>query len=180
MTAFYIHITSSFFVLVAGLTQFSKTLMFKKPKLHRNIGKMYVFLVLVVACPSGFVMAFYGNGGWPARYAFILQGLSWWFLTYMAYKTIKEGDREEHGKYMIRSYAMTLSAISLRGATYLVSMWKMSNGITCPNSSYFLLCYPDFYVLVAWLSWIVNLVIAEFLIIIGIMRYYLPKKDVAK
>ncbi len=173
MLAFYIHITSAVVVLAAGLTQFSKTLMFKYPQLHRKIGKAYVVLILGLACPSGFVMAFYGNGGWLARYAFILQAISWWFLTYMAYRAIKKRDLEAHGKYMIRSYAMTLSAISLRAATYVVSMWKMNNGITCPNSTYFLFCYPDFYVLVAWLSWIVNLIVAEFLIMMGIMRYYL-------
>lgn len=172
MIAFYIHISSSVIVLAAGLTQFSKYLMFKQAQWHRLIGKIYVALILLVACPSGLVMAFYGNGGWAARYAFILQAVGWWFLTYMAYKTIKNGDLKTHGKYMIRSYAMTLSAISLRGATYVVSSWKMSQGIFCPSSAYFLLCYPDFYVLLAWLSWIVNLVIAEFLIMIGILKYY--------
>lgn len=172
LTAFYIHISSSVLVIATGLTQFSKTLMFKYPKWHRGIGKMYVILVLFVAGPSGFVMAFYGNGGFWARCAFVLQAMFWWGLTYMAYQTVKEGKLKEHGKYMIRSYAMTLSAISLRGATYVVAVWKMRNGIFCPNSDYHLLCYPDFYILVAWLSWIVNVLIAELLIVLGIMKYY--------
>ena len=180
MTAFYIHITSAALVLAAGLTQFSKYLMFQKAALHRRIGKAYVLLILLVACPSGFIMAFYGNGGWAARYAFILQALAWWFLTYMAYQTIRKGQLEAHAKYMIRSYAMTLSAISLRGATYILSEWKMSNGIQCLGDAHFLLCYPDFYILVAWLSWIVNLVIAEVLIACGITQYYLGKKNVAE
>ena len=174
MAAFYIHISSAVVVLAAGLTQFSKYFLKNYPILHRKIGKLYVFLILCVACPSGFVMAFYGNGGWAARYAFILQAVAWWFLTYMAYVTIKKRALVEHSKYMIRSYAMTLSAISLRGATYAVSVWKMNNGIVCPDDDYFLLCYPDFYILIAWLSWVVNLIIAEFLIIIGIVQYYFP------
>ncbi len=177
MAAFYIHIFSSVFVLAAGLTQFSKTFLLKYPVLHRKIGKIYVFLVLCVACPSGFVMAFYGNGGWAARYAFILQALGWWFFTFMAYSTVKNRKLKEHSKYMIRSYAMTLSAISLRAATYIASVWKMNNGINCPDPEYFLICYPDFYILIAWLSWIVNLIIAEFMIIIGITEYYFPLKS---
>jgi uncharacterized membrane protein len=177
MTAFYIHISSAVVVLAAGLTQFSKTFLSKYPLLHRKIGKIYVFLVLCVACPSGFVMAFYGNGGWAARYAFILQASGWWFLTFMAYYSVKNKNLKEHSKYMIRSYAMTLSAISLRAATYIASVWKMNNGINCPDPEYFLICYPDFYILIAWLSWIVNLIIAEFLIIIGITEYYFPLKS---
>jgi hypothetical protein len=177
LAAFYIHISSSIFVIAAGLTQFSKTIMFQYPKLHRNIGKSYVFLVLLVAGPSGLVMAFYGNGGILARSAFVLQAIFWWVLTYKAYQSIRKGAVGTHGEYMIRSYAMTLSAISLRAATYLVSDWKLRNGITCPNSTYHLICYPDFYVLVAWLSWVVNLVIAEVLIWLGIMKYYFPTRD---
>lgn len=172
LAAFYIHITSAVLVIAAGLTQFSKKLMFQYPKWHRSIGKLYVFLILFVAGPSGFVMAFYGNGGFWARCAFVLQAIIWWWLTFRAYQTIRRGASEAHGRYMIRSYAMTLSAISLRAATYLVSDWKLRNGIICPNSTYSLLCYPDFYILVAWLSWVVNLVIAEFLIWIGLVKYY--------
>lgn len=175
LTAFYIHISSAVLVIAAGLTQFSKIVMFQYPKWHRNIGKMYVFLVLLVAGPSGLVMAFYGNGGFWARFAFISQAVLWWGFTYKAYQTIRKGAVQTHGKYMLRSYAMTLSAISLRAATYLVSDWKLRNGITCPNSTYHLLCYPDFYILVAWLSWVINLIVAEVLIWMGIMNYYFDK-----
>ena len=177
LTAFYIHISSAVLVIAAGLSQFSKTLMFQYPKWHRNIGKMYVFLVLLVAGPSGFLMAFYGNGGFWARCAFVLQAIFWWGLTYKAYQLIRKGKVKAHGKYMIRSYAMTLSAISLRAATYLVSDWKLRNGIICPDSTYHLICYPDFYIVVAWLSWIANLILAEILIYFGIMNYYFDKKD---
>jgi uncharacterized membrane protein len=174
LAAFYIHISSAVFVIAAGLTQFSKTLLFQYPKWHRNIGKSYVFLILFVAGPSGFVMAFYGNGGFWARLAFVLQAVLWWGLTYKAYQTIRKGAIKAHGKYMLRSYAMTLSAISLRAATYLVSDWKLRNGILCPNTTYHFICYPDFYILVAWLSWGVNLIVAEVLIRLRIMNYYFP------
>lgn len=177
LAAFYIHISSAVLVIAAGLTQFSKILMFQYPKWHRNIGKLYVFLVLFVAGPSGLLMAFYGNGGFWARCAFVLQAVFWWGLTYKAYETIRKGAVQQHGKYMIRSYAMTLSAISLRAATYVVSDWKLRNGITCPNAAYHLVCYPDFYILVAWLSWVVNLIVAESLIGLGIMNYYFDSKD---
>ncbi|MCP4439375.1 MAG: DUF2306 domain-containing protein [Aureispira sp.] len=175
MIAFYIHIGSSVIVLAAGLTQFSKTLMFKYPKWHRNMGKLYIFMILVVSAPSGLVMAFYGNGGPPAQFAFVLQAVGWWFLTYMAYRTIRQKKLREHGEYILRSYAMTMSAITLRLGTYGVSVYKANNGIYCEPEVFSMLCYPHFYILVAWISWIGNLVIAEILIWVGLLNYYLGK-----
>ena len=37
--SFYLHISTSIFVLLAGLTQFSNVVLKQHPKLHRNIGK---------------------------------------------------------------------------------------------------------------------------------------------
>jgi hypothetical protein len=175
MIAFYTHISSSVLVLAAGLTQFSKTLMFKYPKWHRNIGKFYVFTVLFLSGPSGLLMAFYGSGGAAAQWAFVLQALGWWFFTYMAYATILKKDLVQHGEYMLRSYAMAFSAITLRAGTYLVSWFKFQYGIRCPDEAWNMLCYPNFYVLEAWLSWVLNIIIVEILIMMGIMRYYFPK-----
>jgi len=181
MIAFYTHISSSVLVLAAGLTQFSKTLMFKYPKWHRNIGKFYVFTVLFLSGPSGLLMAFYGSGGAAAQWAFVLQALIWWFFTYMAYTTILKKDFVQHGQYMMRSYAMAFSAITLRAGTYLVSLFKFQYGIHCPDEAWNMLCYPNFYVLEAWLSWVLNIIIIEILIMMGIMNYYFPKmKNVLK
>jgi hypothetical protein len=120
-------------------------------------------------------MAFYGSGGAAAQWAFILQALGWWFFTYMAYATILKKDLVQHGEYMLRSYAMAFSAITLRAGTYLVSWFKFQYGIRCPDEAWNMLCYPNFYVLEAWLSWVLNIIIVEILIMMGIMRYYFPK-----
>jgi hypothetical protein len=177
MIAFYIHISSSVLVLAAGLTQFSKTLMFKYPKWHRNIGKFYVFTVLFLSGPSGLVMAFHGSGGAAAQWAFVLQALGWWFFTYLAYVTILKKDLVKHGEYMLRSYAMAFSAITLRAGTYVVSWYKMQYHIRCPDEAWSMLCYPNFYVLEAWLSWVLNIMMVELLIMAGIMKYYFPKMN---
>lgn len=164
LLAFYTHISSSVFVLAAGVTQFSKTLMFKYPKVHRLIGKWYVFLVLFVAAPSGFVMAFSGSGGIFAQIAFVCQAIFWWILTYLSYVYILKGKLKEHGAYMFRSYAMTFSAITLR-AMSAVLFWAQEGG-------YHNIGYPESYILLAWSSWVINLLVAEFLLYLGILRYY--------
>jgi hypothetical protein len=174
MIAFYTHISSSVFVLAAGLTQFSKTLMFRYPIWHRNIGKAYVFTVLLLSGPSGFIMAFYGSGGATAQWAFLLQALGWWYFTYMAYVTVLKKDLLRHGEYMLRSYAMAFSAITLRLATYLVSSYKFAFELRCADDANNMLCYPNFYITEAWLSWVLNLILVEILILTGLMRYYFP------
>ena len=174
MIAFYTHISSAVLTLAAGLTQFSKTLMFKYPIWHRNIGKFYVFTVLFLSAPSGCVMAFYGSGGASAKWAFLLQAFGWWYFTYMAYITVLKKDLLKHGEYMLRSYAMAFSAITLRAGTYLVSWYKFAYELRCSDEANSMLCYPNFYVAEAWLSWILNLFLAELLILFGIMHYYFP------
>ncbi len=177
MLAFYIHISSSVLVLAAGLTQFSKRLMFQYPRWHRNIGKVYVFVILLFSAPSGLLMAFYGSGGAAAQWAFVLQATCWWFFTYMAYYHIRKGQLKKHAAFMLRSYALTFSAITLRAGTYLASFFKMHMGIRCPNEDWSWLCYPNFYILEAWLSWMGNLLVIEVLLMMGILAYYFPSKN---
>jgi hypothetical protein len=57
-----------------------------------------------------------------------------------------------HGAFMFRSYALTLSAITLRAYTYIIDWLRLP-------------IHPiDTYILTAWLSWIPNLLLAEWLI----------------
>ncbi len=149
--SFYLHITTSLFVLAAGLTQFNNQWLKNRVNLHRNIGKLYVFFVLFLSCPSGFIMALYANGGVPAKVSFVFTSLLWWIFTFFAYTSIRKKDVVQHRQMMIRSYALTLSAISLRIYTYIFPMISDLYG-------------KDLYILVAWLSWVPNLIVAEMLI----------------
>lgn len=73
------------------------------------------------------------------------------FFTFKAYTAIRNREFILHGNFMIRSYALTLSALTLRAWKYIIV----------------LLFHPqpmDVYMLVAWLGWVPNLFIAEWLI----------------
>jgi hypothetical protein len=149
--AFYIHICTSLFVLFFGIFQFVKPLLNKFPSLHRMLGKAYILLILVFSAPSGLVMAFYANGGIWAKISFIIISVLWWVFTYAAYVKIINKNIEDHISFMIRSYALTLTAISLRTYVVILPFFVHLHG-------------KEMYVLVAWLSWIPNLLIAEGLI----------------
>jgi len=149
--AFYTHISSSLFVLLLGGVQFSQTLLLKKPKIHRLCGKIYVGLVLFVSAPSGLIMGFYANGGWAAKTSFVIISVLWWYFTFVAYRKAVRRDLASHLAYMFRSYALTLSAITLRMYVLLLPAVIHLHG-------------REMYTLVAWLSWVPNLMIAEVLI----------------
>ena len=149
--AFYIHIALSTFVLLVGIFQFVKPIIRKWPKTHRLLGKIYIILVLLFCAPSGFVMALYANGGFWARTSFVITASLWWLFTFLAYKNARDKQFKLHIANMYRSYAMTLTAISLR--LYVLIL---------PHFIH--LHSSQMYTLVAWLSWIPNLIIAELLI----------------
>ncbi|MBC8110446.1 MAG: DUF2306 domain-containing protein [Verrucomicrobia bacterium] len=165
IAAFYLHIFSSIFVLAAGATQFSRTLMLDYPVWHRNIGKMYVFVVLFVSSPGALWMSFYANGGIISQIGFtVLTGL-WFTFTLLAWQTVLKKDFVSHGNMMIRSYALTFSAITLRTYQFGLSFLREDNPLS-PAETYIILSY---------LSWIPNLVIAEICIRNGFSRKLMRK-----
>ena len=149
--AFFIHVYASMWVLFAGFTQFSKTIQQQYPRLHRNLGYIYVVDVLLITGPAGLLMGFYANGGWSSRIAFVLLALLWIYFTAMALIRAKQKDFSAHRRFMIRSYALTLSAITLRAWKYAIT-----NTVELPPM--------DVYRVVAWLGWGLNLIIAEWVI----------------
>ncbi|MFN8284127.1 MAG: DUF2306 domain-containing protein [Chitinophagales bacterium] len=149
--AFFVHVFTSMFALIAGFTQFSKSILKKHKKIHRNIGKLYVFVILFLTGPSGFIMAIYANGGLTSKIGFLLLDILWIYFTVLAFRFALKKDFKQHKQYMYRSYALTLSAITLRAWKYiLVFLFQPAP--------------MDIYRIVAWLGFVPNLLLIEFLI----------------
>lgn len=150
--AFFIHVFSSMFALIAGFTQFFRGILKNHPWLHRGMGRVYVIAVVIFSGPAGFVMGLYANGGVSSRIAFCSLALCWMYTTIAAVVAIYRRKVESHRRWMIRSYALTLSAVTLR-------LWKYA-------IVFFFQPRPmDVYQLVAWLGWIPNIIVAELLIV---------------
>lgn len=152
LPVFYTHVYSSIFILLAGFTQFSATVQRKYKKVHRTVGITYVVLLLLFSAPSGLVMAIHANGGWVAKIFFIPLAVLWWWFTYKAWVTARKHQYKAHREFMIRSFALTLSAITLR-------LWKVI------LVTLFQPAPMDVYMIIAGLGWIPNLIIAEYFII---------------
>lgn len=151
MTAFYIHISSSILVVLTGPFQFVKALRNKYLQLHRVLGKIYVGSILFLAAPSGFYMGLFANGGIGAQIGFVLLSFLWFGFTFLGYKSVKEKKILQHKKWMIRSYALSFSAVTLR---LYVPLLSLGFGLE-----------HDFVVVItSWINWIPNLLVAEWII----------------
>ena len=102
--SFYIHVFTSTLVLVAGLMQFVT----RYRVLHRFSGYVYSVVVLLFSGPTGLVMAFYDNGGTPAKVSFAQLAVLWLGTTAVAMWQVYERQWQAHARYMIRSYALAL------------------------------------------------------------------------
>ncbi len=146
--AFFSHVYTSIFVLILGITQFSNTIRSTFSSIHKIFGKLYVFLILLIAAPSGLIMALHANGGVFSKISFSIQALLWFWFTYKAFRYAKNKQWDNHQKFMLRGFALTLSAISLR-----LFKWIIVSTIELPPM--------DTYKIVSWLGWVFNLTLVE-------------------
>lgn len=150
LTLFYIHVYSSIIVLLTGFLAITR-FQFGIKAFHRHVGKIYIFLILFLAAPTGIYMAFFANGGWSSKISFVILGILWWWSTFKAFQLIKNKNFTGHRNWMWRSFAFAFSAVTLR-------LWKWV-------IVYFLHPNPmDVYQIVAWLGWIPNILFVELLI----------------
>lgn len=149
--AFFIHVYTSIFVLLAGFTQFSTQIRLRFPNIHQNVGRLYVLIIVFLAGPSGLILGYHANGGWSSQLAFCILAILWIYFTIMSFLKIRRKDIGAHANFMYRSFALTLSAITLRAWKYLLVAFFQPRPM-------------DVYRWVAWLGWVVNLLIVEIII----------------
>ncbi len=144
---FYAHIASSPIALFCGTLQMSRDVRDRWPRFHRSLGKVYVVLVLSCVAPGGAVMSLRAFGGWSTMLCFGSMSAFAWGFTFLAWREAKAGRYASHGRWMMRSYLMLCSAITLRLIHYLIQPLDFDATFA--------------YQLSAWLSWIVPLGVFE-------------------
>jgi hypothetical protein len=159
--SFYFHIFSSVVLVFTGFLQFNRYILKNTPRFHRISGAIYLVVVLFLSGPSGWILSLYANGGILAKVSFLTLTSLWWITTLLAYYYLRKHEYLQHGNWMARSYSLTLSAVTLRFYAYLFDVFGVSFD---PITTYTLLAY---------LSWIPNLTIAEWIIRKETMKRYL-------
>ncbi len=157
LPAYYAHVLVAGVILVIGLFQIHPTWGLYWKRLHRTFGRIYVFGILFFSAPGGLVMSFFINRGPWVLTSFLLQCGLWFTCTYLAYRYIRQGKIQDHRQWMLRSYSLTLAAITLRLYVFL-SSWSFD------------LAQPVAYATIAWLSWLPNLLLCEWYLKINSRR----------
>ena len=104
-TMFYIHIVFGGIALLIGWLQFNKKLRLKNMQLHRIIGKVYIFSVLLSAL-SGFYIGYFATGGIIAKSGFMTMAAAWFLTTFFGFTEIKKRNIIKHQKLMIYSLSL--------------------------------------------------------------------------
>ncbi|HEY7798877.1 MAG TPA: DUF2306 domain-containing protein [Hyphomonadaceae bacterium] len=141
-----LHIAASAVAMILGAFQFLRVLRQKAPGVHRWLGRFYIASCLIGGAAGGSI-ALSSTAGPVAGWGFFMLAIIWLFATVMAWAAALRRDFTSHERWMIRSFALTLAAVTLR--LYL------------PASIVFDLEFVTAYTVIAWICWVPNLIIAE-------------------
>ena len=111
---FYIHILAGMCCISTSLIQFSRIILKKASAIHRWSGRVYVFVVLFLGAPTGLYMSFFAKGSFWERALFMFMAMFWFFTTLNGLKMILKKNVLAHKIWMIRSYAMAMTAVTFR------------------------------------------------------------------
>ncbi len=106
------HILGGTLALIIGPAQFSSRLRRRNIKLHRMLGRVYVYSVFVAA-PLGIIMATHSHNR-MFTLAITVQSGTWILTTAMAFITARNRQIQQHREWMVRSYAVTFTFIATR------------------------------------------------------------------
>ncbi|THD35144.1 MAG: DUF2306 domain-containing protein [Sphingomonas sp.] len=144
-----LHVVGGVTALLLGPLQFVRFVRTRWPGFHRVTGRLYV-IACAIGAPAGFMLALGTTAGPVAVVGFAIPALLWPVFTGLGWRAAVERRFGDHREWMLRSYAITATAITLR--------------LMLPASA--LLGYPFYpaYRVIAWLGWITNLAFVEFYI----------------
>ena len=145
-----LHIAGGMGALLAGPWQFSEKLRARGLNLHRWLGRFYL-LEVALGSVAGFAMATVSEQGLPTHLGFGALAVLWFFTGLQAYRMVLRGNIAAHRQWMIRNFALTLAAVTLRN--YMPLMLFVLHWSFRPA-----------YITVSWLCWVPNLLVAEWLI----------------
>ena len=155
--AFYAHIVFAGLALLVGGFQFSRRLRRKSLTAHRWVGRTYVFSVYVGGA-AAFVMSFFSSVAFLGFFGFGTLAVLWVWTTHRGLRSAREHDLASHQAWMIRSFALSYAAPTLRIWLVVLVLVQLPFGL--PGD----VVASNAYAPVPFLCWLPNIVVAEFII----------------
>jgi uncharacterized membrane protein len=142
---FYLHIGGGMVALAGTPFQLWARVRDRHPRYHRIAGRV-IATAIVLGSIGGLGMSFTAYGGVPNRIGFATLAVLWASTVLLAVRAIRAGDVAQHRRWMIRAASLTFAAVTLR-------LWL--GGLTP------LVGFEPTYAVLGWLSWVPNLLVAE-------------------
>ncbi len=158
--ALYVHIVASSVALLVGPLQFSQRLRRRSRRTHRLLGRVYLGGVAVGAV-SAVLMLPTNSAGIVGFFGFGALAVVWAMAAVRAYRAIRVGDVDSHRAWMIRTYALTFAAVTLRAWLGLLVAVQLPFAGAEPDVE---VVFAHAYAAVPFLCWLPNLVVAEWLV----------------
>jgi uncharacterized membrane protein len=126
------HIVFAFIALITGFLQFIDRIRLKNPKVHRYIGRIYVSSIFISGLLALIAVLYIED--FTKAAAFLTLDVLWLFTCWKGYRTAVKKSFKEHRIWMIRSFGITLVAVSARALVpVLLLAYYALNGFTLPE-----------------------------------------------
>jgi uncharacterized membrane protein len=162
LAGLYVHAFAGGTALIIGPFQFLSRLRARRPTLHRWMGRIYLIGILLSGL-AAFLIAPGMISGLVGEIGLLLLATLWLWTGWNAYRNIRAGNKDVHREWMIRNYALTFSAVTLR-------LWLgilIGTQIPFLETKYaddFDALFVEVYRVVMWLAWVPNLIVAEMIV----------------
>jgi uncharacterized membrane protein len=151
----YVHAGFAATALLLGPTQFLPRLRARRPRLHRWMGRTYVFACLIGGA-AGLLLASRTTAGPIASLGFGALAVLLIGFASQAWRMALAGRLVEHRRWMIRSFALILAAVTLRIYLPIVAIAHLP--------------WLESYRAISFLCWVPNLMVAELYLARGRVR----------
>jgi uncharacterized membrane protein len=150
LTMLMMHILGAMLAILIGPFQFLPGIRKGRwLKVHRWLGRTYLLSVLFGGL-GGLYMSRLSYGGTLSHLGFGTLACLWLYTGYRAYRHIRNKEIEQHRQWMTRNYALTFAGVMLR--------------LYVPLSGAAGIDFLTAYVAIAWMCWVPNLLVAEWII----------------
>lgn len=156
------HIGFALVALLTGFLQFVDRIRLKKPYLHRNLGKAYVISVFVSGLLALLLVFFIED--FSKSMSFLALSLVWMFTCWKGFRAAITKKFDNHRKWMIRSFGITLVAVSGRVIVPLLLLAYLTlHGFTLPGGRE--LMVEEVLNVNIWVGLLLNFIIVEWVIL---------------
>jgi uncharacterized membrane protein len=154
-SAFYLHIGFGGLALLLSPFQFATRLRTRAPRVHRAIGRT-VLVSITIAGLGGLILAPHSLAGPVGTVGFGLLAVLWVTFAATAFRAIRRGDVDTHRRWMIRTFALTYAAVTLRLWLFVLMVIQTDLAGVDPQTA-----FERAYLIVPFLAWVPNLLVAE-------------------